>query len=80
MDPPVQPQLAHDAQNVHFSLGLQLLTAYSSGNEAASPADPCTGRSWGEGVGSHQGLEKSQVAWPQAIEKAAGAKATPSEG
>lgn len=46
-DPPVQPQLAHDAQNVHFPAGLQLLTANSGGDEAASPANPCTGHSQG---------------------------------
>lgn len=47
VDPPVQPQPAHDTQDVHFPTGLQLLTANSGGNEAASPADPCTGHSQG---------------------------------
>lgn len=42
MDPPVQPQLAHNAQNVHFSSGLQLLATNSGGDEAACPANPCT--------------------------------------
>lgn len=47
IDPPVQPKLAHDTKNVHFPSGLQLLTANSGGDEAASPANPCTGCSQG---------------------------------
>lgn len=53
-DPPVQPQLAYDAQYVHFPSGLQLLTAYPGGDEAAGPANPCTGCGRGA-VGSHRG-------------------------
>lgn len=53
-DPPVQPQLAYDAQYVHFPSGLQLLTAYPGGDEAACPANPCTGCRQG-GEGSHAG-------------------------
>lgn len=54
-DPPVQPQLAHDAQYVHFPSGLQLLTAYAGGDEAAGPANPCTGCGRGA-VGGHRGV------------------------
>lgn len=52
---PVKPQLAHDAQNVHFPSGLQLLAANVGGNEAASSTNPCTGEevvrvSWESGA------------------------------
>ena len=52
--PPVQPQLAHDTQDVHLPSGLQLLAADAGGDEAASPADPCAGYR-GPGKGSHRG-------------------------
>jgi hypothetical protein len=56
MDPPVQAQVAHDIQNVHFSSRLQLLAADASSDEAARPANPCTGYSQGEDGAGDQGI------------------------
>ena len=78
-DPPVQPQLAHDAQNVHFPEGLQLLAADAGGDEAAGPADPCAGsRGPGRGRGGHSGPVGGQkgsrgasTGWGEATEASA---------
>lgn len=60
--PPVQPQLAHDAQNIHFPSGLQLLAANVGGNEAASPTNPCTREemvrvTWESGAPGREGVQ-----------------------